>query len=129
MIENYRTSSVWNRFMQNTDVQRGLQRAGFLPATGVNPPSMGNPGLVLLQNSPNPFSDKSLVEFSLDRPGRTVLRVLDVTGRELARPIDGVLETGPHRATLRREDLPSGVYFYRLETEGGRLERRCVLVR
>ena len=31
MIENYRTQRVWRRFMQNEVVQRGLQRAGFVP--------------------------------------------------------------------------------------------------
>jgi hypothetical protein len=31
MIENYRTQNVWRLFMQNQEVQRGLQRAGFVP--------------------------------------------------------------------------------------------------
>ena len=31
MIENYRTQRVWRRLMQNDVVQRGLQRAGFVP--------------------------------------------------------------------------------------------------
>ena len=31
MIENYRTQRVWRRFMENDVVQRGLQRAGFVP--------------------------------------------------------------------------------------------------
>ncbi len=31
MIENYRTQKVWERFMQSDIVQRGLQRAGFVP--------------------------------------------------------------------------------------------------
>lgn len=31
MIENYRTQRVWQRFMQSAIVQRGLQRAGFVP--------------------------------------------------------------------------------------------------
>lgn len=31
MIENYRTQRVWRRFMQSVVVQRGLQRAGFVP--------------------------------------------------------------------------------------------------
>jgi hypothetical protein len=31
MIENYRTQKVWRRFMENDIVQRGLQRAGFVP--------------------------------------------------------------------------------------------------
>jgi len=30
MIENYRTQRVWQLFMQNPEVQRGLQRAGFI---------------------------------------------------------------------------------------------------
>jgi hypothetical protein len=35
MIENYRTQKVWQLFMQNTEVQHGLQRAGFLPLPSV----------------------------------------------------------------------------------------------
>jgi hypothetical protein len=31
MIENYRTQRVWRRFMENDVVQRGVQRAGFVP--------------------------------------------------------------------------------------------------
>jgi hypothetical protein len=30
MIENYRTQKVWRLFMRNPEVQRGLQRAGFV---------------------------------------------------------------------------------------------------
>jgi hypothetical protein len=30
MIENYRTQRVWQQFMKNAEVQRGLQRAGFV---------------------------------------------------------------------------------------------------
>jgi hypothetical protein len=39
MIENYRTQRVWQLFMQNAEVQRGLQRAGFvsLPFVALQP--------------------------------------------------------------------------------------------
>ena len=37
MIENYRTQRVWRRFMQNPEVQRGLERAGFVPLSFVEP--------------------------------------------------------------------------------------------
>jgi hypothetical protein len=30
MIENYRSQRVWRRFMQNREIQRGCQRAGFV---------------------------------------------------------------------------------------------------
>jgi len=29
MIENYRTGLLWNLFMQNEDVQNGLDKLGF----------------------------------------------------------------------------------------------------
>ncbi|MGV8134444.1 MAG: glucoamylase family protein [Mangrovibacterium sp.] len=29
MIENYRTGLLWNLFMKNKDVQKGLERLGF----------------------------------------------------------------------------------------------------
>jgi hypothetical protein len=35
MIENYRTQRVWKLFMQNEEVQRGLQRAGFVPLPSI----------------------------------------------------------------------------------------------
>jgi hypothetical protein len=35
MIENYRTQRVWKLFMQDEVVQRGLQRAGFVPLPSV----------------------------------------------------------------------------------------------
>lgn len=37
MIENYRTQRVWKLFMQNQEIQRGLQRAGFVPLSFVVP--------------------------------------------------------------------------------------------
>ena len=37
MIENYRTQRVWKLFMRNAEVQRGLQRAGFVPLAFVTP--------------------------------------------------------------------------------------------
>jgi len=37
MIENYRTQRVWRLFMRNEEVQRGLQRAGFVPLAFVSP--------------------------------------------------------------------------------------------
>ena len=37
MIENHRTQRVWQLFMRNEEVQRGLQRAGFVPLAFMPP--------------------------------------------------------------------------------------------
>lgn len=44
MIENYRTQKVWRRFMKNPEVQRGLQKAGFVSLSFMSPnlePALG----------------------------------------------------------------------------------------
>jgi hypothetical protein len=49
MIENYRTQRVWQFFMQNAEIQRGLQRAGFvqLPFMALTPSSLPGQGINL----------------------------------------------------------------------------------
>jgi hypothetical protein len=37
MIENYRTQKIWKLFLQNPEIQRGLQRAGFVPLSFMSP--------------------------------------------------------------------------------------------
>jgi hypothetical protein len=43
MIENYRTQRPWQLFMQNPEVQTGLQKAGFLPLPFVAPALQSQP--------------------------------------------------------------------------------------
>jgi hypothetical protein len=44
MIENYRTGRVWAQFMQNAEVQRGLERAGFFALPRVDLDIQSVPG-------------------------------------------------------------------------------------
>ncbi|MFZ0826546.1 MAG: glucoamylase family protein [Verrucomicrobiia bacterium] len=50
MIENYRTQRPWRLFMQNAEVQRGLQRAGFvsLPFVALTVQALTNENTVTL---------------------------------------------------------------------------------
>jgi hypothetical protein len=44
MIENYRNQNVWRLFMQNSEIQRGLQRAGFVSLPFVPLAAQAQPG-------------------------------------------------------------------------------------
>jgi hypothetical protein len=130
MIENYRNQSVWNRFMGNTDVQRGLLAAGFDVPTGVGPGSeVGAHEFVLHQNVPNPAHGGTRIPFTLSQTGRVSLNLYDVSGRLVRRLVDGVWEAGPHEVRLNPQGLSSGVYYYRLEYEGKQLQKRCTVIR
>src|SRR5437773_3777056 len=44
MIENHRNQRVWRLFMRNAEIQRGLQRAGFVPLAFASPTVQLLPG-------------------------------------------------------------------------------------
>jgi hypothetical protein len=131
MIENYLTGSVWNRFNEYADVATGLTRANFVPAagTGVLPSSPAAVGLQLAQNVPNPFRGSATISYTIPTSGHVSLALFDVLGRRVRTLADGVESAGRHDVSLSGEGLPSGVYFYRLESQGERIEKRCTLLK
>ncbi|HUF08495.1 MAG TPA: T9SS type A sorting domain-containing protein [Rhodothermales bacterium] len=70
---------------------------------------------------PNPFSDRTVIQFAVDRPGRVTLTVFDLLGRSVASVVDGELSMGIHRIEFGARHLAPGAYLYRLEA-GGRTE-------
>jgi hypothetical protein len=128
MIENYLNGRVWNRFMRNVDVQRGLAAAGFIPVTGVGAGALPS-HYALSQSYPNPFNPSTEIAFSLAHSERATLKVYDVLGREVATLVDAMLGAGGHRATFDARGLSSGVYVYRLSAGSFSASHSMVLLR
>lgn len=70
---------------------------------------------VLYQNYPNPFNPSTYISFDLPREVKVRVSVYDVLGRLVRVLVDGKMPAGKHKVEFRGEDLPSGIYFYRLE--------------
>jgi hypothetical protein len=68
----------------------------------------------LLPNYPNPFNPTTSIRFGMPETARVRLSVYDLLGREVAVLVEGILQAGWHSATWRADNLPSGVYLYRL---------------
>jgi hypothetical protein len=130
MAENYGVSGIWNRFTRNVDIQRGLQHAGFVIAADVAQDGIGSsPGDLRIDLGPNPFRNRTTFTFTLPTSGHVLLRVADVSGREVARLVDGDMAAGSHLAILEGVDLPAGMYFSTMDFNGRALRRRCALVK
>ncbi|MBN1446923.1 MAG: fibronectin type III domain-containing protein [Bacteroidetes bacterium] len=85
---------------------------------------------ILHQNYPNPFNPSSTIRFDLPRSMTVSLIVTDALGRELIRLLDhAVMQSGLNTVRYDARSIPSGVYFYRLETPDGMFVRKMVLVR
>jgi hypothetical protein len=81
-------------------------------------------------NYPNPFNPSTTIRFSLSRPTSVSLVVTDAFGREVARPLkEKLLSAGTHSFAFDASGKPSGVYFYRLETDQALLVRKMLLVK
>ena len=76
-------------------------------------------GIELYQNTPNPFTDETELSFYIPSAGQTVLRIVDVTGKEIYRH-ESFFEQGEHKLKVNKEQLKqgSGVMYYQLELNG-----------
>ncbi|MBN1448709.1 MAG: fibronectin type III domain-containing protein [Bacteroidetes bacterium] len=84
----------------------------------------------LHRNSPNPFNPVTTIRFELPRPMEVSLIVTDALGREVTRLFDRTeCRSGLNTILYNARSIPSGVYFYRLETPDGVFVRKMVLVR
>jgi hypothetical protein len=88
----------------------------------------------LNQNYPNPFNPGTKITFYLEKPGYAVLKVFDIKGGLVKVLIDNRLNSGVHETEFNADELPGGIYFYRLEMlyDSGEPEtgsRKMILIR
>ncbi|MCD4730981.1 MAG: T9SS type A sorting domain-containing protein [Bacteroidales bacterium] len=74
-------------------------------------------GFVLKQNFPNPFNPVTTITYSIPRKSYITLRVYDILGREVVLLINEEKMKGNYDVEFNASELPSGVYFYKLQTE------------
>jgi hypothetical protein len=69
----------------------------------------------LEQNFPNPWNPTTTVGFGIMEKGNVRLSVLNILGEEIRVLINEEKEAGYHAMDFNGSDLPSGVYFYRIQ--------------
>lgn len=83
----------------------------------------------LMQNYPNPFNPSTTIMYSIAKPGNVKLAVYDISGREVETLVSGESGPGNYEVKFDGANLSSGVYFYRLETEGFVDVKKMLLVK
>jgi uncharacterized delta-60 repeat protein len=82
----------------------------------------------LCQNSPNPFSAKTVIMFCLSERRHAVLTVNDIRGRATSTLVDKELAAGTHTIDWT-PDVPAGTYFCRLQAGDFTDVRKMIMVR
>ena len=68
----------------------------------------------LNQNYPNPFNPTTNITFDLKERVHVSLKIYNQLGQEVATLIDKTMDAGFKGITWHAQDLPSGVYLYKL---------------
>jgi hypothetical protein len=85
--------------------------------------------LFLDQNYPNPFNPSTMIRYGLPSGTNVRLSIHSLLGNEIKVILNGWQDAGTYTLDLSAQDLPSGIYYYRLQTELGTLTRRMTILK
>jgi hypothetical protein len=123
--QDYRGGTNWDIYSQRVDAN------GFLVLTATDAPAVP---IELHQNYPNPFNPTTTITYSIPEKSNVTLKVYDVSGKCIARLVDGEQEKGVHAVEWVGKDekgtsVASGIYLYRLAAGNRTISRKMVLLR
>ena len=83
----------------------------------------------LHQNYPNPFNPTTTISYDLPQKSRVKLSIYNLLGQEVATLVNDEQEPGRYNVKFDASGLPSGVYFYTLQTPYFTKTNKMVLVK
>ncbi len=101
---------------------------GFCPTTGVaekNQPVT----LTVLSAHPNPFTGSTEISFALPKDGKVNLSIYDASGRLVTTLLNSNLSAGTHTVVWNAQNMPAGIYFYKLTTADMSVTKKLVLMK
>ncbi|MEQ9105518.1 MAG: LamG-like jellyroll fold domain-containing protein [Rhodothermales bacterium] len=95
---------------------------------GVEQPETALPARIT-GNYPNPFRERTIITYAVDRPAYIRISVWDLSGQLVRVLLDGNRPVGTHETMFIPDDLPSGTYFAHMEVDGRTQTHRMVVAR
>ena len=85
--------------------------------------------IVLKQNYPNPFNPSTTIEFGIPESQFITLAVYNLLGEQVGLLVNENLSAGNYKATWDADDLPSGIYIYKLIARGFSQSNKMILLK
>ncbi|MBI2416394.1 MAG: T9SS type A sorting domain-containing protein [Ignavibacteriales bacterium] len=150
LSEVYRSldnGTTWEQFGENTP--QGPQMEAFcrvgntlyagdrargifaleLPTTSTEKNPVHKNQFELLQNYPNPFNPATTISYSLQQQAEVNLAIYNVSGEKVAQLVVGVMAAGEHTVEWNAGNLPSGLYFCRMLSNGFSDTKKLILLK
>jgi len=108
-IEDFISSGAGNLLTPNAVV---IRENNAVSVSGSGNSFINN--YTLEQNYPNPFNPGTIISFSIPNSGFTQLKIYDALGTEINSLVNEYKQSGNYDIEFNAENLPTGIYFYRL---------------
>jgi hypothetical protein len=87
-------------------------------------------GFLLNQNYPNPFNPSTQIQFGVNKNTHATLTVFNVLGVKVSTLFNGNAAAGQvYNVTFNGDNLASGIYYYKLQTNEKNEVRKMILMR
>ncbi len=83
----------------------------------------------LAQNYPNPFNPMTNISFSIPEESFVTLKVYDALGNTVETLLENRVSPGTHSIVFNAQNLSSGTYFYRLESDKFSQTKKLTLIK
>lgn len=83
----------------------------------------------LSQNFPNPFNPVTTIKYQLADDGFVSLKVFDVLGSEIKTLVNEFKNAGYYEIEFNASNIPSGVYFYKIQSGNFNAVKKMILNR
>jgi hypothetical protein len=132
MTGNYWVTSliIFNGYIFAGTPNHGLWRRSLTDFVAVNKIGVEIPSSYTLnQNYPNPFNPSTFIKYQITKNSSVSLKVFDALGREVEILINEKQSPGTYEVHFNGSNLPSGIYFYKLETDNFSDVKKMVLIK
>ena len=83
----------------------------------------------LFQNYPNPFNSSTIIKYKLPVESNVKLNIYNLLGQKVSTLTDENKSAGTHEIEFDCSDLPSGVYFFRIEAGNFADAKKLILIK
>jgi len=106
-----------------------MDRRAFLGELDIAERSNESDNKISVDNYPNPFSNSTTIEYTLESQGTVSINVLNNNGQVIETLLNNVLrDSGNHQVVFDRKNLSSGIYFYRITAGDFSQTKKMILI-
>ncbi len=84
---------------------------------------------ILFPAHPNPFNSRTTINYDIPSHSNISLEIYNPLGQRVQTLFEGEKQAGTHSVTLTAGDLPSGLYFVRLEASDQLTTQKIMLIK